>query len=150
MITQDAALFIPLDKCHTMWCVYEVWQLETRLFIGADKFTDIGFLKGPRNNTYFNSVAKPTDVLLMRIIRTGEKIAMVKLANELNFKHHPPCHTHGLIQMQYTAIVCSNGETYPSQSAAAEALSLNQSAISKHMRGMLKHVGGYTFHRKYG
>jgi hypothetical protein len=49
---------------------------------------------------------------------------------------------------QRQPIICSNGVTYQSQLEASYALKINQSAISKHLRGKLKHVKGYTFTRQ--
>jgi len=39
------------------------------------------------------------------------------------------------------------GEIYTSQNAAAEAIGLSPSELSKHLNGLMDHVRGYTFER---
>lgn len=42
-------------------------------------------------------------------------------------------------------VLCSNGQTYPSVKAAAQALGVNSKNISSVANGRLKRAGGYTF-----
>lgn len=86
--------------------------------------------------------------VIAEIVMAGTQQDCIIYASRLIGQTQPHCNKHGFAMTAGTSrLQCSNGQIYENQSAAALALGVAQSAISKHLKGELRAVKGYTFAR---
>lgn len=139
------------------WCVYEHYirsndptgaQPPTLIYIGACRLRDVFKLTDAGRNSEWRKIVTPETPLMISIVETGGRIEMQRSVGNRcrQLPSFPRCNLfgHDAFGIQ-KAIVCSNGKTYASQIEAARSLNLDQGAISKHMRGELRTVKGFTF-----
>jgi hypothetical protein len=98
-----------------------------------------------RNSEWLRSVDGNHGVLVI-IHAVGERIECMKEASRLSVLHQPRCNVYGYDKRgQRGVIACSNGQTYRTQMEAAEALGIDQGAISRVLRGAARSTSGLTF-----
>jgi hypothetical protein len=152
---QDAPITITPAQVADTYCVYEHLMVTTPgappsvIFVGSCKLIDVFRMRDARNNSYWTTLTSAGAPVMIRIIMTAQdgktaRDGAVKHVRSLN--PMPVCNVHGFNMFgSQRAILCSNGQTYQSQSEAAAALGVTQSAISQNLRGTLSGVKGYTF-----
>lgn len=156
MTPQSTSLIV--DPKHTidLWCVYEhLMQIEPDgppvvIYVNACKLSEVYRLTQGRQNTEWLRLTKDRDVKIMvRIVATDTDRYLINreaMRHARIFNPMPICNLRGFnIHGQGRSVECSNGKRYKSQADAAKELGLSQSAISKHLNGQLRHVGGYVF-----
>lgn len=151
----DAAIVIDAAQSASLWAAYEHQaQFEAGkppevVFVGVCRLTDVyRMIEGQRNSEWLRIFGRGGAVLV-RIIATaterGEAMRHAQ-AHAKSFPTLPRCNLHGVnLKGVARRVICSNGKTYDSQKHAADALGVSASAISRHIRGELNTVGGYTF-----
>lgn len=106
----------------------------------------VTMVEASKNSEWQKYVTKDRPVLA-EVLFTGTKIECMQAASRFVVQREPHCQRFGAQMSHRTArLMCSNGQTYATQSEAAQLLGLNQGAISQHLKGKLRHVKGYTFH----
>lgn len=152
----DASLIIDTTQPGKTWCAYEhlvsfaVGQPPEVIMVGACKLADVHRLIDGARNSEWQSIFRGGGSVMVRIIATGHDQAEIQrhaMAHMRAMDPMPRCNLKGYSTKGTSQrIEClTNGIVYESQKAAADALTLSGSAISRHLRGDLKHVGGYTF-----
>jgi hypothetical protein len=140
-----------LDDAPPVWCIFEHWTADEMgalvlQFIGACRLTDAFKTATARSNTEWCKLMKPETSLYIRITAIGDKSECLRDAARQVSNAPPRCNLYGLnLHGSQRRIKCSNGQTYDTQQQAAEALNVSQSAISAHLNGRGRAVGGYTF-----
>ncbi len=139
-----------------LWAVYQVivrWNddpaiLPETIFIDCCKLNAIFGFARAQQNTDFLAIARSGIGCALNILHITEdkneaNRETFKLVKQLN----PRCNLRGYNLAGNTGrpIMCSNGQTYANQSEAALSLGLSQGAISRHMKGELKHVKHFRF-----
>jgi len=143
-----------MGEFPSAWCVAEYQVVQdahnppVSMFITATKLVDVfTFSEALRNSEWRNCIQDEHQIVVW-IISTGTKVECMRHANHLIMTRavKPRCNMYGHNVFAHTKrIRCSNGEVYESQLEAARMLKINQGAISLHLNGKLKSVGGYTF-----
>lgn len=124
-------------------------KIET-LFLRSVKLTEVyGLHYVNRNQAWRKIVDIGTEIDLF-ILYTGNLTECNYLVSKLlqNLPAPPPCNisTFGVHTTKGMPIRCmQNNTVYKSQAAAANALSIAQSHISRHLSGRQTSVSGYTF-----
>ncbi len=140
--------------CADDWCLFEhsiiVNQGEPPqvIYVGTCRLRDVYKLIEARRNSEWRRIVTDRTPLFLRILQTGDKGEMIRAsASQVRtYPAFPRCNLVGHDAFAMTkALICSNGETYKSQADAADSLGVSQSAISRHLRGEVRHVRGYTF-----
>jgi len=136
------------------WCVAEYFmnmpdQLGASLMITAAKLSEVFMFIECNRNSEWRKLVKPDSRILTMIYGIGEKHDCMREASRLIISRGPSmprCNLYGGNSMGTSrAIECSNGETYATQSEAAETLGLSQSHISRHLKGLCRDVRGFKF-----
>jgi hypothetical protein len=151
----DSSLIIDTAPERPQWVAFE-YQASmspgappTVIYVGASPLTEVYRLGEGRSNSEFADIFRNGGHVLVRIIAIGDRHDIVRHAINYmrdNFETVPRCNLRGFnTKGMNRAIRCSNGTTYDSQTEAARALGISQSAISQVLSGKLTHAGGYTF-----
>ncbi len=138
------------------WCVYEHYvPSETPgtppllIFIGACKLIDVFNVQHARNNSDWTEIFAHDRPLLITVVETmsTQEEAMNRSIVRVRALPEPPrCNLHGFnLFGQKRRLACSNGQEYATQAHAAKALNISQGAISRHLKGHLSSVKGFTF-----
>lgn len=132
-----------------LWCVYEHHLPPHIIYVNACKLIDVFRMRDARNNSEWAKMfAEGGGVHVVITMVTDDRNEAFNRAIERakSITPMPRCNLHGY-NMHRTArpLICSNGMTYPTQQAAAAALNISQSNISRHLNGGLAHVNGLTF-----
>ena len=152
--TDTCSLVVDARTSSYDWCVYEHHVVlnegdpPTVIQVGAAKLTEVFHLSDGKRNSEWSAIFANGGKLLLRIVATtDDKREAHKHAQTLMRKYRPLCNLRGFdLKGQQNAILClTNGVRYETQAAAAEALGLAQSQISRHLRGGPNHVGGFVF-----
>lgn len=138
-----------IKEANNVWCVFEHHLPPQILYVGACKLIDVFKMREARDNSEWAKIyANGGGVQLAITMITDNRNEAFRVAMERvrSLDPMPRCNMHGY-NMHRTArtLICSNGQTYKSQSDAAQALGISQSNISKHLAGDLTHVNGHTF-----
>ena len=155
-VKYDAAVVVETIRPFDMWCVYEHQVVMTEgeppqvIMIGTCRLTEVYKLVDGKRNTEWGKIFRNGGSVLVRIRATSDdKREAYRYAQDLlrDSNPRPLCNLKGYnARMMGRRIECvNNGQTYRSQSEAAQALGLHQSSISRHMNGELEHAGGYRF-----
>jgi hypothetical protein len=114
------------------------------IWIGVVKLHDVyKFIEPSKNNQWRTHVSPHTEIIVT-VHCTGSKIDCQVHAGKLIVQHKPVCNMTG--HSHSRRVACSNGIIYATQSEAAQALGINQGAISSVLNGRLKSAGGHYFH----
>jgi hypothetical protein len=114
------------------------------IWIGTVKLHDIyKFIEPGKNNQWRHHVMIETEIVVT-VHYIGSKIECQIECGKLVVKHKPICNLTG--HSHSKRIKCSNGSTYVSQIEAAQALGINQGAISSMLNGRSASASGYYFH----
>jgi hypothetical protein len=137
------------------WCVYEHYIADpngpdgrTLIYIGTAPVSELLSMKDARNNTEWGKMVTADTYLYVRVIAFGERMDCVRaMSSEVNKRvPRPVCNLKGYNMTGLgRRVLCSNGQVYDSQGAAAKALSIPQGSISRNINGMARHAHGYTF-----
>lgn len=152
----DASLIIDTAHPGKIWCVYEhlvsfaVGQPPEVIMVGACKLPDVHRLIDGARNSEWQKIFRGGGSVMVRVVATGTDQVEVQrhaMAHMRSYPNLPRCNLKGFSTKGTSQrIECvQNGVIYDSQKDACMALGLHTSAVSRHMRGDLKHVGGYTF-----
>ena len=123
------------------------------ILVGSCKLADVYRLVDGLRNSEWCKIFQHGGSVMVKIIATGnDRIEMTRFATQhmRTFSDIPRCNLFGYASRSAgRALECvTNGEIYANQAAAAAALGLSASMISRHMRGDLKTVGGHVFRYK--
>jgi hypothetical protein len=151
----NSSLTITTDTKVRIWCVYEhlatfeAGKPPVLIYVNACPLLDVyGFYDGRRNTEWIRMFSNGAHVQV-RIIATALTPHEARRHAGEHIKAQPTipiCNLRGInIKSTPQRIRCSNGEVYETQKIAAEALGVQGSAISRHLRGVGKSVSGYTF-----
>lgn len=151
----DTAIVFDTATIADTWCAYEhLAQFEAGMppevvFVNACPLVDVyRMTEGRRNSEWLRIFQKGGSVMVRIIYQSSSKLDAMRHAMEhaKSLRYVPRCNLHGVnITGVPRRLVCSNGQTYDTQKHAADSLALQPAAISRHMRGALRQVGGYTF-----
>lgn len=154
-LVQDCALVLNTKSATELWCVYEhlvsfsADQPPQVIYVNACRLQDVWKMTEARSNSEWQAIFAQGGHTLVRVVAIADnrddatKHARAHIAT---FDPMPRCNLRGFNNKGAARrVVCSNGTTYPTQSAAAAALGVTQSAISQALRGDLKQVGGWSF-----
>ena len=158
MITKtDSAIIVETGDTSKTWCVYEHHVILTpgeppeTIMIGACRLCDVYNLSDGKKNSEWIRIFEKGGTVLVRIVATTPEKTFanrhaMKLLKEMENK--PRCNIFGYdLRHSSRAIKCvQSGERYATQSAAALALGIPASSISRHLNGELKTAGGFNFH----
>ena len=152
----DSALI--MDTTHPVdeWCVFEhqvvlkEGEPPTVILIGACKLGEVYRLMDGKTNTEWCKIFKTGGSVMVRIVATtSNKGEAMRYAQDLvrTIEPTPICNKQGFnLRGTSRAVRCLNNDTrYNTQHEACLALGLHQSAMSRHLRGELSHVGGMRF-----
>lgn len=143
-------------KCEEFvkgWCVVEYQFDSIPMWIGAVGLQHVYTFSQMTGNSEWRKLYHPERMITIYIRAIGDKLSCMQEATKTlrEMPTMPHCNLRGVNSYAISIpLICSNGETYQSQAEAARILGLNQSALSKHLRGELMQVKGYTFARKNG
>lgn len=151
----DCSLIVNTRPNAEPWCVYEhhvaleAGQPPQVIHVGACRLIDAFRLGDARQNTEWQAIFEHGGHVLVRIVSTTDnrmEAIQAARAHLATFNPMPRCNMHGY-NARGTArpVRCSNGITYRTQSEAANALGITQSAVSQHLAGHIKSAGGFTF-----
>jgi hypothetical protein len=138
-----------------LWCVYEHWITVTAgeppelIYVGACRLSEVFDMRQAKNNSDWTAIMAVDREIMLTIIMTTPDQREAMNASIRHTKTRPTmprCNLHGFNMFgQSRRLLCSNGEQYENQTIAARTLGLNQGAISRHLKGELQSVKGYTF-----
>lgn len=144
-----------LGQLRKAWCVYEHYMQTNpelppeRIYIGACLLRDVWAAPDARRNTEWLRIVNDDTQLLTVLTGIGTITeALNHRAAAIMSGAMPRCNQVGRdISNSRVRIMCSNGQSYPTQAEAAAQLGVAQSSISKLLRGApgFKSVNGYTF-----
>lgn len=151
----DSSLIMTTTARVQTWCVYEhlaqfeVGKPPVLVYVNACPLADVYSLFEGRRNTEWIRMFRNGAHVQVRIIATAPTPHEARRFAGEHIKAQPSipiCNLRGVnIKSTPQRVRCSNGEVYETQKVAAEALGLQASAISRHLRGVGKSVSGYTF-----
>jgi len=157
MKTQPAATIIGTARTmRDQWCVYEHMvdsgdplKPPQIIYIGACKLAEVFDMRDAQNNSDWTEIMVVDRPLIINIVATtpdareAVRYAVDHIARQ---PQTPRCNLHGYnLHGQQRRLRCSNGTEYANQSEAARLLNVSQGAISRHLKGHLSTVKGYTF-----
>lgn len=152
----DTSLVIDTQKVSETYCVFE-HHIQTALdrppeviLVGACRLIDVHRLIEGKHNSEWSTIFAGGGHVMVRIVAVGtdkQEIARYAMQHARTFDPMPRCNLRGFSMKGGKRPIkdLTTGEIYPSQSEAANALGMAQSALSRHLRGELKHVGGRVF-----
>lgn len=150
----DSSIVLDTRPQRPTWAAFEYQASLTAgapptvIYVGAAPLTEIYRLGEGRSNSDFCDIFRNGGHVLVRIIATGEREPCLRYAMDhmRQFESVPRCNRLGFnVKGMARQVHCSNGITYATQSAAALALGLSQSAVSQVLSGKIAHAGGFTF-----
>lgn len=125
------------------WATHEHYDISGRcIFVGVSRLDRLGEMKEVRSN---HEWVRRSEGATIRIVVTGLYSDQMKAKQHMfdrMFDLQPVCNYS---KAKLRCVVCSNGETYSSQTDAAAKLGITQSEISKVITGRLKQTHGLTF-----
>lgn len=138
-----------IDGLANLFCVYEIWQEKTLIYIGSCKLTALHQIPDAQRNSEFMRMVGREGEFNLRLIASGDRSNChnFRARHARSFPELPICNRVGT-SGRFTAIICNeDGRKYRTQTEAATAYGVSQSAISNHMRGRIGYqtVGGKTF-----
>lgn len=138
-----------VNSINKLWCAYEHHVPPQIVYVNTCKLTDLFKLADARDNSeWFKMFANGGGIMIHLLLITDSRHRAVEtaIARAKSLTPMPRCNLHGWnMKTSARPILCSNGKTYSTQREAADELKLDQGNLSKHLRGELKTVGGYTF-----
>jgi hypothetical protein len=138
-----------VNGINNLWCAYEHHCPPHIIYVNACKLIDVFKLAEARDNSeWFRMFANGGAMMIHLLLITDSRHRAVEtaIARAKSLPTMPRCNLHGWnMKTAARPILCSNGKTYSTQREAADDLHLDQGNLSKHLRGKLKNVGGYTF-----
>lgn len=152
----DASLVVDTHQPGKLWCAFEhlvsfaAGAPPEVILVGTCKLQDVYRLIDGARNSEWQRIFSGGGQVMVRVIATGleqQEVHRFAMTHMRSMPTMPRCNLRG-VTTKGTAqrIECvTNGVTYDSQKSAADALSISGSAISRHLRGDLSHVGGYVF-----
>lgn len=156
MQAADCALIVDVHRSANTYCVFEhhlqiaPGQPPEIILVGMSRLTDIYKLIDGKTNSDWAAIFANGGSVMVRIVATSTDKSEARRAAAVHARSlnpAPRCNIHGFnVRGISRKIMCNNGVEYDSQLAAAEELNLSQSAISRHLRGELAHVGGFRFY----
>lgn len=151
----DAAIVVDTVQPGKLYCVYEhlvsfaPGQPPEVIMVGTCKIADVYRLIDGSRNSEWQKIFRGGGQVMVRIVATGHPTACQRhaMAHMRAMNPMPRCNLHGVSTKGTSQRVecITNGIIYDSQKAAADALNISSSAISRHLRGDLQRVGGYMF-----
>ena len=152
----DSNLTITTDARAQLWCVYEhlatfeVGKPPVLIYVNACPLGEVYSLFDGRRNTEWMKMFNNGAHVQVRIIGTTPIFHEARQAATDHIKAQreiPICNLRGInMKSQPQRVRClTNGQVYDTQKHAAASLGLQNSAISRHLRGIGKTVAGYTF-----
>ncbi len=151
----DCSLVVAVQETADQYCAYEHHLIVTPgqppeiIMVGSCKLTDVYRLIDGKTNSDWAGIFANGGSVMVRIIAVGDnKVDMRRFAatHARSLPKMPRCNQHGYNVRGITRrIICNNGIEYESQAKAAMELGISQSAISRHLRGELGSVNGFTF-----
>lgn len=140
------------------WCVYRHivpsndGTPPSIIYIGCCKLTKLYDMTDARRNSEWRKLMTLDRALIVEIIAIGNKRECYQHRGRViaTSNPRPHCNVRGFDTTGAAVkIHCSNGAVYATQTEAATALQLSQSAISRHLAGDpgVATVKGYTFWR---
>lgn len=155
LIPVDTSLVLDTRRVNSYFAVVEhlaamsPGQPPQIIYVGCERLVDVYKMINARQNTEWARIYQSGGSVMVRIIALADERAEATRYAILHIRAMeamPRCNNIGsTIRMIGRPVTCSNGETYTSQKHAADVLGLSQSSVSRHMRGDLSHVRGYTF-----
>lgn len=152
IIQQEASIVLSTDK-HRQFCAFE--HLATFspneppevILVGVSALHEVFQMTDGRRNSEWNRIFYNGGQIMLRIYAVSEdKAELIRWATRRVQEIKPRCNVVGFnLRGAAQRVTCSNGVTYDSQKDAAQALGIDASAISRHLRGYTSHVAGYTF-----
>lgn len=151
--TQSSIIATP-EAFPAAWCVREVifrehidapWQM---LMLDVCELRNGHLFGKMQYNKAWREHVKADMAVMINITNIGDPVSCRRERDRRLSTMDPKPYgnsVHTITTHRRAMIVCSNGQIYANQMAAAVALGLNQGQISRHLRGELKHVKGITF-----
>ena len=132
---------LDMSKIDRLWCVYSHTILYDEgpkvMFVGLCKLRDV--LKSPdarRNSVWREHVAHEQSVKLDIIDIDIDETKMFKKSLGLIRTHKPHCNSVGNTDPYLNAVRCiTDGNVFPSASAAARFYDITKSTMSNHLNG---------------
>lgn len=139
-----------------IWCVYEhhVQMSEGAppeiILVGFCRLFDVYRLNDGRANSEWAGLFSNGGHVLVRVIATTlDRAEAVNFAGRhaRSLEPMPRCNLRGFSMKGSSRPIrdMTTNKVYDSQKDAADELGISQSAISRHLRGDLKHVAGHVF-----
>lgn len=146
----NVAIPIPdLVNIGDLWCAYEHHSPPHVVYVNACRLVDVFKMREARDNSeWLRMFANGGGIVLHFLCITDDRNEAMRVAIERckSLPTMPRCNLHGYnMHKAPRKIICSNGATYKSQNEAAKLLNISQGNLSKHLRGELTSVSGYTF-----
>lgn len=151
-ILQESQITETPDGMLSQYCVYmhRYGPDDTLIFIGVDRLIHVFSCPEARNNSEWCAITQSKETLQINIVATGTHGVCLSLRSQLLLQHQAICNIRGRHVGGATVIECVETEQrYATQTEAARATGVSQSAISAHLRGdeRFKTVKGLTFRR---
>jgi len=142
----------------TAWCVVEYAVIDqtgstppTSMMILATRLRDVFTLAECNRNSEWRKCITPEHVITVTIHWTGNRTDCQRKATAMIMERptRPRCNIYGYNSYSLARpLLCSNDQEYPTQAEACRVLGLNQSQLSRHLKGELRSVKGYMFKYK--
>ena len=157
---QDAPILATLTDLQASHCIVEYGLMiagapPRTMLIEVCKLSDVFLMvEARRNSEWRKLIARPDiNAVTIHVRHMGDKAECESLRGRMLYDlikagDTPACNAYGTnMNNRAQAIACSNGETYRTQSDAAERTGVTQSAVSQCCAGKLKSVKGLVFWR---
>lgn len=142
---------LTFEQLTKAWCVYELWNGQDLIFVGVTKLTRISEMTDAMERREVMQIVRNDTVLSIAVKFVGDRTAcqnqrglMFRAAGSM-----PPGNRSTMVSAPQMIRCNEDGMTYRTQTEAAQAYKLSQSALSNHLRGLpgFVRVKGRTFSR---
>ena len=156
MLTKfDSSIVVETERPFDLWCVYEHQVVMTEgeppqvIMIGACRLNEVYLLMDGKRNSEWASIFRNGGSVLVRVVAVSNdrREAFMHAQDLLRVSNpRPLCNLKGYNVTPKRRVQCiNNGQVYQSQTEASKALGVQQSTISRQLKGELEHAGGYRF-----
>ena len=135
----------------TSYCVYEVWQETTLIFIGVCNFSALAKLPDAKSNGAFSNMIAVDTPISVVVKHIGTRIACYNRRAEMirQLTSIPVCNKWAMNKEQVVIKCNEDGKTYKTQTECAHAYGISTGNLSSHLRGKpgVLTLAGRTFSR---
>lgn len=153
-LQQQCVAVATVAEFSKAWCVVEYMITDGHggppepMLITACRLVDAYTFADANRNSEWRKYATPAHGAVAQVHAIGTRQECQQHATKMIMGRNPRPrgNVYGFNSFSLARpLECSNGQEYPNQAEAARMLNLNQGAISRHLKGELRTVKGYTF-----